>query len=95
MQGLQVFDGAGNLVFDVTNRLTLVIGEVVMSANTTKTVQSSLFSEGNLYIISKNAVVGSYIEYSLSGDVLTLKHVYTKWMSASTPRDVTVIYGVY
>ena len=95
MQGLQVFGANGKLIFDVTNRLTSVIGEIVIPANVTKTVQSSLFKEGSLYIISKNSVVGSYIEYSLSGDVLTLKHRYTKWMSASTPRDITVIYGVY
>ena len=95
MQGLQVFDGGGNLMFDVTNRLTLVIGEIVLPANTTKTVQSSLFSEGNLYIISKNSVVGSYIEYSLSGDVLTLKHRFVKWLDTTAPRDITVIYGVY
>lgn len=95
MQGLQVFGDNGKLIFDVTNRLTSVIGEIVISANVTKTVQSSLFKEGSLYIISKNSVVGSYIEYSLNADVLTLKHRFTKWSSFAIARDITVIYGVY
>ena len=95
MQGLQVFDEFGDLVFDMTNRLTLVIGEIVVPANTTKTVQSSLFSEGSLYIISKNSVAGSHINYSLSGDVLTLKHIYTQVVNWVTPTAITVIYGVY
>ena len=95
MQGLQVFDSAGNLVFDVTNRLTLVIGEIVIPANQIKTVQSNLFSDGSLYIICKNSVAGSRIDFSLSGDVLTLKHIYTKVVNWVTPSPITVIYGVY
>ena len=95
MQGLQVFDGSGNLVFDVTNRLSLVIGEIDVPVGTTKTVQSNLFSEGSLYIICKNLVVGSRIDFSLSGDVLTLKHIYTQVVNWVTPSTATVIYGVY
>ena len=95
MQGLQVFDSSGNLVFDVTNRLSLVIGEIDVPVGTTKTVQSNLFSEGSLFIISKNSVAGSHINYSLSGNVLTLKHIYTQVVNWVTPSTITVIYGVY
>ena len=95
MQGLQVFDGSGKMIFDVTNRLSLVIGEIDVPVYTTKTVQSNLFSEGSLFIISKNSEAGSLIEYSLSGDVLTLKHVYSELVNWVTPTTITVIYGVY
>lgn len=94
MQGLQVFDGAGNLVFDITTSLTSIVGEVTLTPKATATIQSEAFSNGKPFIVADKVPVHTWISYSLSGDIMTLTYNIPNWYGG-TPTNVTVLCGVY
>lgn len=95
-QGLQVFDSSGNLMIDITNRLTRYIGIVDTGANSGQLTNDALVG-GDLWISVIGMGAGTFnnsqpIEYpriEKSGNTLT-------W-SYSTAYKIQLIfaYGVY
>lgn len=95
MQGLQVFDASGRLIFDASTSLTVVLGEVSIAPKATVSVTNDGLLNGNPFIVTSNAVgAGNWVDYSVSGNTLTLTYQIPSWNNASF-NDEKVIYGVY
>jgi hypothetical protein len=93
MQGLQCFDGEGNLILDVTDRLTRVLGEF-----DTGVVNGSLIDDG-----LRTGTPWYNIFYPNSGELIYLVPlvIWTGdneliWTFArDNPVSLHVMYGVY
>lgn len=95
MQGLQVFDEFGNLVFDATHRITVVIGSATILPRQTIQATDSAFANGSVFVITKGIDGQDYIDYSLSNNTLTMTWVRGNKPSAGVATSATLIYGVY
>ncbi len=95
MQGLQVFDASGRLIFDASTSLTVVLGEVIIAPKTTVTVTNDGLLNGNPFIVATDmAAAGNWIDYSVSGNTLTLTYQVPSWNNSNF-NNKKVIYGVY
>ena len=94
MQGLQVFDGGGNLVFDTTTSLTVVLGEVSIAPKATINITNDGLLNGKPFIVTSAMGRGTWIDYSVSGNQLTLTYRVSSWNNSVTTNE-TVLYGVY
>ena len=94
MQGLQVFDGAGNLVFDASTSLTVVLGEVSLAPKATINITNDGFLNGLPFIVTTTMGIGTWVDYSLSGSTLTLTYRVANW-NRNTLTNETILYGVY
>ncbi len=91
--GMQVFDAAGNIMIDVTTRLSRVIGTVAIPAASTSSLAVPNTSQGTIW----------YAIYGNNGNryspVITVAGGVISW----SPRggfpggavDVTMVYGLY
>ena len=94
MQGLQVFDGGGNLVFDTTTSLTVVLGEVSIAPKATINITNDGLLNGKPFIVTSAMCRNTWIDYSVSGNQLTLTYRVSSWNNSVTTNE-TVLYGVY
>ena len=95
MQGLQVFDASGRLIFDASTSLTVVLGEVIIAPKTTVTVTNDGLLNGNPFIVATDmAAAGNLIDYSVCGNTLTLTYQVPSWNNSNF-NNKKVIYGVY
>ena len=96
MQGLQVFDGSGNLVFDATKRLSVILGQVALNANEHITVYSDGFSYGTAFIYSNNLGSDRHLKYSVSGNSMSIQYELG-FMSRSLSNHpiANILYGVF
>ena len=94
MQGLQVFDGGGNLVFDATTSLTVVLGEVSIAPKATINITNDGLLNGKPFIVTSAMSRDTWIDYSVSGNQLTLTYRVSSWNNSVTTNK-TVLYGVY
>lgn len=105
--GIQTFDASGNLILDLTDRITRLIGSVV-----TGTVAGSIvvpeFSQGTpFFAVVDTGVLSGGWDYTGSGTapmVPTISGTTLSWDRPrnapgaayhSNPRSVTIFYGVY
>ena len=104
-QGLQVFDNQGNVVVDVTDRLTKVLGTATIPANTTSgTISNPLIvSDVSIwYVITKitfderwtrmDAVMGLPVFTQVDGGI---HWEYVPEQGYYYKAGVEIIYGVY
>lgn len=97
-QGLQVWDAAGNLVLDVTNRLTRIIG-TVYSGESDGSIQVPEFATGDAWVCVQQAnsfnSIGDatrLIKTTISGTTLSWAFVGpTDWPI----QGGTLIYGLW
>lgn len=87
--GLQVWDASGQLVIDLANRLTRIIG-MVDTGGTSGSISVPGFSQGTPFyaVVPLNAYLDSYqltARASVTGNTLS-------WTSGVSSR---IIYGVY
>lgn len=95
MSGLQVWDAAGNLIVDVTDRLQRKLGEVVIAAGATGSV--TVAGGTPWYYVAKNgSSAGTAAEYaptlSVSGNTISWGPNAVQGLGAV---PVTLVYGVY
>ena len=94
MQGLQVFDASSRLIFDASTSLTVVLGEVSIAPKATVNVTNDGLLNGKPFIITTTMGMGTWIDYSVSGNTLTLTYKVASW-NRNTLTNETVLYGVY
>ena len=110
-QGLQVFDSAGNIVVDVTTRLTRYIATATIAWNdyslhsftddgfTTGTPFHLVVNQNNAYSgITAKQCLRSWISVSISGNTCSYQQVLVSGIDtayAHATRDITVHFGVY
>ena len=95
MQGLQVFDSNGKLIFDASSSLTVVLGEVIVAPKATISVKNEGLLNGKPFIVTSNTMgTGSWIDYSVNGDTITITYNVPSWNNVKF-NDEKVIYGVY
>lgn len=91
--GMQVFDGSGNLIIDVTTRLSRIIDSVVIAAGSTGSINVPNSGEGTVW----------YALYTTNGNryapVITISGSTISWSPRSGfpggAIDVTMLYGLY
>lgn len=93
-QGLQCWDANGNLILDVTDRLTRVLGEVYTGTSGSGTIIDNNFLNGTPWYISTPSV-RTYDPQSLqvviTGNTLTWSFTQTN----SWQKSHRIMYGVY
>ena len=94
MQGLQVFDSGGKLLFDASTSLTVVLGEVTIAPRATVNIVNNGLLYGKPFIVTSTMGNGTWIDYSVSGNTLTLTYQVPTWKTGTQPNE-TVLYGVY
>ncbi len=98
-QGLQCWDGAGNLTLDITDRITRVLGVITPARN------GSLVNAGLLTGTPFAAQLSSssmpeqelivYLDFQFSGDTFTWKDYDNLFNSVDYPAPINIVYGVY
>lgn len=93
--GLRVWDASGNLVVDVTDRLTRILGVVSMPANSSGSVVDDGFLTGTPFPIAirSNGTTffnGTSVAVSISFSGNTMNYSTTQ-----TVADYLIVYGVY
>lgn len=89
--GVQTFDAAGNIIVDITTRITRVSGIVSIPAGSTGSVAVPNASQGTIW----------YAFLHTSGDryypVVTVSGGTISWTPSTqgTPANKSLIYGVY
>ena len=92
-QGLQVFDAAGNLTCDITDRLSRILGIVDIAAGASGNLTNAGFSQGTGYWICVSRTgSGGYFNvvprFALSGNTLS-------WVTDGLPtKACRLIYGI-
>jgi len=94
MQGLQVFDASGNIIFDATTSVTVVLGEISIAPKATVNIVNDGLLYGKPFIVTSTIGRGTWIDYSVSGNTLTLTYQVPTWKTGIQPNE-TVLYGVY
>lgn len=96
MQGLQVFDDKGNLVFDAANRITIILGQTSLAPNQTLIIYNDAFAEAGTPFILTTMLYSpnDYVKYSVSGNALTLQYINIK-IPYQSPNIITVTYGTF
>lgn len=93
-QGLQVFDRGGNIVLDITDRLSRVLGSVNTGAVAGSTSNAAL-SSGTPWHMNTNAD-GTIMGTSDAQCVVSFSGTTMSWSyGAGTAKNVDILYGVY
>lgn len=92
--GMQVFDASGNLMIDVTTRLSRVIGTTLIPAGSTNSLAVPNTSQGTIWYAIYGGGNGN--RYS---PVITVSSGTISWSPhggfPGGPVDVTMVYGLY
>lgn len=91
-QGLQVFDGAGNLTLDTKDRLAKVLGTISVSSNGSITVPLLTGNQPFILVYSPNS---SLTNTSQSEPIVTISGSTITWTYQSGIVPVEIIYGIY
>lgn len=90
--GLKVWDASGNLIVDVTTRLTRIVNIVQLAARSTGTIDlSSAYGTPwfrRAYTAVSTGGFASYPPVSISGSVIS-------WDNSGSDATPTLVYGVY
>lgn len=94
-QGLQVWNSAGNLVVDTTQRLTLYLGTLTLKRNvkTTAIITDTDFSKGKPFYVCSTITSKGSMAVSFSGNTMSCELI--DGLSTGSDYSVTIIYGVY
>jgi len=93
-QGLQVFDASGNIVLDITDRLTRVLGEVNTGAAAGSVTDAGLSSGDPWYIAFR--VDGAMWSSADADLAISISGTTLSWSYGSgTAQNMTITYGVY
>lgn len=91
-RGLQVFNAAGGVIFDTNDRLTRMIGSMLISGAGSITVPEFAQGGGFYFAFPQrdfNGLITGYPVIDISGTTLS-------WSTPGTPQlDLLVYYGVY
>lgn len=95
-QGIQCWDANGNLVLDLTDRLSRVLGRVTIPINTSGYITDARFAQGEIWwqVLTANTLIGTYAP-NMTADKANNRIAYTPQPTFSAPSSVDVIYGVY
>nr|DAE53983.1 MAG TPA: hypothetical protein [Bacteriophage sp.] len=102
-QGLQVYDANGNIILDVTDRITKYLGAILIN-QTDGSITDARVNEGDLWYLylyarshQSGMTNGTYYNY---GPTLTkgdgvINYAYPSSASSNEKMTVYVLYGVY
>ena len=101
-QGLQVFDGSGNCVLDITDRITKYCGSVKVNG-TSGSLTNEMLREGDLWYVFKDITTAPDDKQELDnmvyvGPVVEKKGNVLSWTYSNNPEQClrgTILYGVY
>lgn len=95
-QGLQVFDANGNIILDVTDRITKYLGSIRI-AGTDGSVTVDGLGDGELwyYIKDYSITIGLLTPPTITknGDILSWAYNYPD--TRYKPMYITIVYGIY
>jgi hypothetical protein len=89
--GVQTFDSAGNIIVDITTRITRVGGTASIPAGSTGSVSVPNASQGSIwYAFLHTSGERYYPNITVSGGTIS-------WTPSTqgTPSDKSIIFGVY
>ncbi len=96
--GLQCFDASGNLIVDITSRLTRIAGSASVSANGSVAVPSG----GSIWYAFQALTIWGYISmnvqrpnFSVSGTTLIWSYSAPQSGTPSHTVSGTVFFGIY
>ena len=92
MQGLQVFDGNGNVIIDSSKQTTSIFGYLDINTAGTFTVTDARFSLGTPFYLLDKFYIGIELSASFSGNSYTFVFKTSGYGGYSSFR---VYYGVY
>ena len=91
--GFQTFDAAGNLLIDITTRLTRLIGSTTITAGSTGSVTVPDATQGTIWYAFQTANGNRYTP------LISLSSATISWSPRTGfpggPVDVIMLYGVY
>ena len=91
-QGIQIFDGGGNLIFDLANNTTYILGTGNTNAQDGSISDAKITARTWVIILSCPAD-GSIPYFSVSQGRLSWQ--YLSATQSPSPKNVTFMYGVY
>lgn len=92
-QGLQCWDASGNLVLDVTDRLTRVLG-TFNTGTTDGSITDPALTTGTPWYVSIG--FDNYFYYGEMGCIITVVGSTLSWtFQSGTKSDKKIMYGVY
>lgn len=96
-QGLQVWDASGNLIVDVSDRLTRILGTILVAAGSSGTVTDDGFLTGTPFPIAirTNAGSPSFMNNTMVPPSITFAGNVMTYNVASPSGDHRIIYGVF
>lgn len=96
MQGLQVFNEKGVLVFDGTRKITVVLGTFSLEPGNTISITNEIFTIGTVFIYSAFLGWDRTISYTQNGSTVTFTYVIGPVAKNMTPHPTAnVTYGVF
>lgn len=92
-QGLQCWDASGNLILDLTDRITRVLGQVNIAAGASGYITDARFATGTMWW----QVVGASGAQAAHTLVLTADPANNRiaYVPGAYSKGATVIYGVF
>lgn len=98
-QGLQCFDANGNLILDVTDRLTRILGEVNTGTTSGSMVDNNFLSGSPFYLVQTTLTdfkrTAVPISVSISGNTLSWSFVHSYRGASYQLVPYIIVYGVY
>ena len=92
-QGLQIFNAGGDLILDVTDRLTRVLGEFETGTKDGRIIDNAL-TTGEPWFIAIG--IDAYFTYGEMGCAITINENILSWtFSPGSRGNKKIIYGVY
>lgn len=94
--GLRVWDASGNLILDVTDRITRILGYTTLAANSSSSLSNDGFLTGTPFPIAirsngtGTAFNGAAVAVSISFSGNTMYY-----STSQSVADFIIVYGVY
>lgn len=94
--GLQCWDAAGNLVVDLPDRLTRIVGKATIPAGGTGYITDTALGTGSVWwaVLGGTSLIGAYAP-RLTPEPANNRIKYEPNPGGLGPSDVTIVYGVY
>lgn len=99
MIGIEVFDGSGNVVFDMSSRLGLVMG-IINSGTSAGSFQDSRLAEGTPWCFSIPKYTSNNLQQnlipanaSISGTTISWYFPYNEFYAGNV--ESTIYYGIF
>lgn len=93
--GIKTWDASGNLIVDVTDRLTRILGYVTMPANSSGSVVDDGFLTGSPFYIAIRSNGGSAFNGTTVAVTISVSGNTMNYSTTQLVADFIIVYGVY